>query len=494
MMSYLAMSTQFGIWVAPMFVAFCMVLIMPFVSKAWFRKYAIVAIAAGSVGGMVGTCLGLTWPSFYFLHRHGFEQMMHTPVIFAINISLFVFFAGICALIKAFSLKDKLVTRLPFPMSQLIHDIVYIDDVKSNQKMMVHGVLVSSAWNIFLRAQQVVLQPYSTMFHMIPMLISLGFIAGQYSAISLLIGMCIRQFALIGLKAHFFANVAQQEFIIFFCLGIFLALIVMQVVLYIWSNFSKLFNIVIQSSVVWRLATKRKFFIVGSLIVGVIAFLLSWHVNILVQIYMFMMLGFIAYYVSLIAGKSGTVDLPIFIWMFVFPLLFVCHGIGVLSFIVFSMIYVGVVLDSLFSYKLAELSDISYERIMKYQIVGFLTAVVSVGFIMWWYFHTFTLGSDILKAQSAQDFDFMLTMNVADVFHYHYQIIICGFLCGLVIKKMFKDPLVVVAAILMSNMITMWSVIAGALSLFVKNRETYYPFWFGVYASHALWMVLQVLV
>jgi hypothetical protein len=124
MMSYLAMSTQLGPWVAPVFVVVCMVLAMPLTSKDWFKKYVIVTIAAGSIGGMVGTCLGLTWPAFYFLHERVFELSMKSPLTFASNVSMFVFCAGLPAFVAAYFFKDYLIVhrKLPFPMSKLIHD------------------------------------------------------------------------------------------------------------------------------------------------------------------------------------------------------------------------------------------------------------------------------------------------------------------------------------------------------------------------------------
>ncbi len=497
MMSYLAMSTQLGPWVAPVFVVVCMVLAMPLTSKNWFKKYVVVTIAAGSMGGMVGMCLGLTWPSFYFLHQQTFSESMKSPVLFASGISVFVLCAGVLAFLMTYFFKDYLIVqrRLPFPMSKLIHDVVCINDARSSQVMMAQGIVASSAWNMFLWAQRVMLSPYVVMLHMIPMLVSIGFVAGRLSAVSLLIGMASRKCVLYGIRNQYFLTSSDKEFMVTFCSGIFVALISAQALLYLLRNKGRVYQAFTLSGFFERVAKlcqvrHTRLLLVAGIVLPMIL-LHVCNVSWLAQMYLFIVLLLVTYYVSVIVAKIGVVDLSVFVWVILLPLAYFASDnqlTGVVSVMVFSMLCVGLVVDLLFSYKLAELSDIAYVRILRYQLLGFVVALVSSGFILWWYAHNFQLGSSELLAQSAQEFNVMIEFGT-----YDHRIVVLGFIFGLIMRLFVPEALVVVGSMLMTTSVTMWLVIAGAFSYLVKDRERFYPFWFGVYASHALWMMIWAL-
>ncbi|HSW76257.1 MAG TPA: hypothetical protein VLG50_04405 [Candidatus Saccharimonadales bacterium] len=492
-MSYLAMSTQLGPWVAPVFVIVCMVLAMPLVPRSWFKEHVIVTIAAGSIGGMVGTALGLTWPSFYFLHEHAFAQSIKSPMIFAGTISLFVLTAGMLAFLIVYLFKDHLIVRkaLPFPMSRLVHDIVYIDKEKSSQSMMTQGIIASTAWNIFLYAQRVWLHPYAMQLHMIPMLISIGFVAGEQSAIPLLIGMASRKLALYGLRNNFFLQYSDTEFIIRFCSGILIALFLARVGLLISERkqirATSDFFVMLK-----RLYTNyylRIFFIVA--ILGSLLFLHAWNISWVLLLYVFIFLLFLCYNAAYMVGVVGVIELGLFVWLIVLPLadIYTVASTSVVAVAVFCMICIGMVVDLMFSNKLAYLSNIAYSKIIKYQLLGFIVAVISSGLIMWWYTYSFKLGSLPLTAQSAQSFDLMIFTG-----QYKHRVVLSGMLFGFIIRKIVAEPFTVIGSMLMSTATTFWLVLAGAFSYFVKKDEKFYPFWFGVYASHALWIMILAFV
>ncbi|MCX5924007.1 MAG: hypothetical protein NTZ68_01095 [Candidatus Dependentiae bacterium] len=492
-MSYLAMSTQLGPWVAPVFVVVCMVLAMPLVSRSWFREHVIITIAAGSIGGMVGTCLGLTWPSFYFLHEDAFMQSMKSPMIFAGTISLFVLSAGAMAFLMAYTLKDHLIVehKLPFPMSRLVHDIVYIDKEKSSQAMMKQGIVASTAWNIFLLVQRVWLHPYATQLHMAPMLISIGFVTGSMSAIPLLVGMVSRKVVLYGLRNNFFMQYSDKEFIIRFCSGILLVMFLFRLLALfkehkhkiMSSDFFKLFIRLYK-----RVGFRLLFFLS---IIGSVLLLHTWNVSWLAQIYLLSSLLFLSYSAAYMVGVVGVVELGLFIWLIVLPIadIYTVTSTSVVAVSVFSMVCIGIVVDLMFSCKLAALSNIAYSRLLRYQVLGFMVAAISSGFIIWWYAHSFQLGSNSLMAQSSEGFDWMIQHG-----KYNHRVVLCGMLFGLILRKVISEPFTVVGSMLMSVSITFWLVLAGAFSYFVKKDKKYYPFWFGVYASHALWMMILAFV
>jgi hypothetical protein len=466
---------------------------MPLVSRSWFREHVIITIAAGSIGGMVGTCLGLTWPSFYFLHEHAFIESMKSPMIFAGTISLFVLSAGILAFLIAYLIKDHLIIehKLPFPMSRLVHNIVYIDKEKSSQAMMTQGIVASTAWNIFLLAQRMWLHPYALQLHMIPMLISIGFVAGRLSTVPLLVGMTSRKLVLYGLRNNFFVGYSDKEFIIRFCSGVLLALFLSRLVL-LFKQRRHLLATSDFFTVFMRLYKRRflRIFFVASIICSILL-LHAWNVSWFSQIYVFIILLFLCYNAAYMVGVVGVIELGLFVWLIVLPLvdIYTVASTSVVAVAVFSMICIGLLIDLMFSCKLASLSQIAYSKIVRYQILGFVVAVICSGFIMWWYAHTLQLGSTSLMAQSAQGFDLMIQVG-----QYSHRVVLCGVLFGLVLRRVVSEPFTVIGSMLMSTSITFWLVLAGAFSYFIKKDEKYYPFWFGVYASHALWMMILAFV
>jgi hypothetical protein len=330
---------------------------------------------------------------------------------------------------------------------------------------------------------------------MIPMLISIGFVAGRFSTVSLLIGIVSRKLSLYA-KNQYFISSPDKEFIVTFCSGVFLALIITQVLLYIFKNRGNEYQAFTLSgffsSVVRRLNSKYKVILfVGGLFIPIV-FLHAWSVSWMAQVYLLFALLAVAYYVCVIVAKIGVLDLSVFIWLILLPLSYLYSGNQLTSVVcvsVFSMLCIGLVVDLLFSYKLAELSNISYGRILRYQILGFLVAVISSGFIIWGYLNIFKLGSFDLLAESAQEFNVMIQFGT-----YDHSVVIVGFVFGLFLRLIVPEPLVVVGAMLMPTTVTFWLVLAGAFSYFINNCQRFYPFWFGVYASHALWMMIWALI
>ena len=51
----------------------------------------------------------------------------------------------------------------------------------------------------------------------------------------------------------------------------------------------------------------------------------------------------------------------------------------------------------------------------------------------------------------------------------------------------------VLGGLLMPLNITIGLVIGGLATLFVKDKEEYFPFWSGVFAANSLWMIFQAL-
>jgi len=496
LMSYLAMAITIAPWVAPVFVMVLMILLLQVVNKEWFKHHVVVGIAAGSLGGMVGMCLGLTWPSLYFLHKETFLLWMQSPWKFAGTISLLVFAAGSFAFLIANFLRYHLIVEcdLKFPMSRLVHDIVYVDNQRRGVMMMLNGLVVSSSWNIFTWIARVPFHAYTSQLHTIPIFLSIGFVAGQLITIPLFIGLCSRIVALTFLKNDFFQMVKEQEFILTFSSGMLLGLVSIVVLSYLLKVFKNKTGIAggDLALLVSRVLKHRLY--LGCLFFSVLlccAVLYSWNVSWIQQLYVLISLFFLCSVVAFIVGEVGVVEVQSFVNFIILPFtyFFFVSSMSALVIIVFCTVCVGVVVDLFFSYKLAHLAKIPYMRILKYQLLGFFVAATCVGFILWWYIYVFKLGSTHLLAEQALSQEILITFA-----NYNYKILAMGFAYVAVLSFFCKEILVIIGGIMMPVSMSFWLILAGGFSYFIKKREQFYPFWFGVYASHSLWMIIRVLM
>lgn len=492
MMSYLAMNTQMGPWIAPVFVVVSMMLAIPIVSRRWFAKYAIITIIAGSIGGMVGGCLGATIPSFYFLNKNMFLQWMQHPSQLAIILGLFVLCAGSLSFLVAYLIKDYLILgqQLKFPMSQLIYDIVAIDKERKNHGLMLVGIVVASVWNLAYLTGKTFLQVYVAQIHIIPLMFSVGFVAGKLVAIPVLIGLATRTVGLEWLHDRFFPDMLRLEFLVTFCIGMLLAVMLTSLISILYRGTFKEF--LIYKKV--RAYFKNSWLLVLTMSVLLMcSFLLKFSgVHYVGQLYVMTMLIACCFSIGLIVAEIGVVDLDSFVFMVLLP--FVYHHVvttsnTVLMVAVFSTLSLGMVADLLFSYKLADLAKISYVQILKYQIVGFCVAVVSAGFVIWWYIHLFGLDSMQLLAPKAHELDNLISFG-----SYNYQVLLCGCVWGWVISMLSYDTLSVIGATLMAPSVAVWLIVAGSVSHLVRHREKYFSLCFGVYAAHSLWIMVRAVL
>lgn len=490
MMSYLAMNTLLGPWVAPVFVVVCMVIMISIIAKRWFQEHAVITIAAGSIGGMIGTCLGLTLPSFYLLFKDEFNIKLASPVLFSAGITLLVLSAGALAFLTVYFIKDHVIIerKFPFPMSQLVYDMVFMNSQKKSYWLLWLGIILSSVWNGVAMVGRTALQLYSAQLNLIPMMISIGFVAGSKISVPLLIGLATRTGALEVVHDRFFSSMIPTEFLVMFCFGMLLPLILGAVV----SVFSFHGMKKIIASRKLQLKLQSMHFIILACVVLVFSslFLKIAEVSWQGQLYALPVLLVVCFYVAGIVGEIGVIEFDNFVWFVILPLVYFASmsAQGILEIAMFSTLCIGIVVDLLFSYKLAQLANVSHQKILKYQLVGFFVAALCSGVVMLWYFKSFDLGKLQLFNPKAYELDDMINFGV-----YNYRVVLCGFLWGLVIRFMSKELLAVIGATLMAPSVSIWLIVASALSSLVYQREKLYPLWFGVYAAHSLWMTIRAI-
>lgn len=495
-MSYIAMAIDIGPWVAPIVSIVFMLLLFQGIQKDWVQKNIVLGIAGGSVGGMVGMCVGLTWPTFYFLHGNTFASWIASPFKFAGMVGLLTLAAGCIAFLITFFLREHLIVehKLRYPMSTLVHDIVYMDKKTKKSAMMAHSVAIASSWNIFTWIARLPLQHYLVYLHAIPVFVSIGFIAGHTIAIPLLIGMLSRVVILMTVKETFFYFEKEETFLLTFASGMLFAVIVMSLYYLLRSLYVKTGK---QTQLHFILLVKRfahsRIYVTALLLSLVLcsAVFTSWGIVWMQQFYILVALFFLCNVVAKIIGDVGVLDIQSFVSFIMLPLIYISHmhSLQALVTTVFCTICLGVVIDLMFSYKLAHLAKVDYQKILKFQIIGFIVAACSIGFVLWWYIKTFTLGSVNLSAQQALHQEAFITFG-----SYNYYVLTLGFMFGAILFMLYTEMLVVIGGFMMPVYMAFWLILAGAVSYLTSRPQKYYPFWFGVYASHALWMLIRISV
>ena len=96
------------------------------------------------------------------------------------------------------------------------------------------------------------------------------------------------------------------------------------------------------------------------------------------------------------------------------------------------------------------------------------------------------MGSSELFAYRAQSRQLLIQTK-----HFDYIVVDCGALFGFCLKQIHLNPMLVLGGLLMPFDITLGLVAGGLLATISANKEDWYPFWSGIFASSSLCMLLR---
>ncbi|MBI2353174.1 hypothetical protein HYV11_02975 [Candidatus Dependentiae bacterium] len=493
LMSYLALGVEITFWVAPIFSLVVVVLLLPFFKKGKFDEWPFFLIASGSVGGIVGMSVAFSWPTLYFLHKKIFLEWMQSTLFFATMISALVIAAGTFALAivyvsKTYFFNDQ---NMKFPTVRLVDSMLQYDARSFRSKMMGKGILASLVWSavglLFRLRGFLLLQ-----IHTIPTLLGIGFVAGHMVTKPLFIGMVLRILLLFGVKEWNLKPIVLEDLILTFSLGMLFALILLSLFSFLKYIKSFVRNEVENIAFSEIIKTLRNDFF--SLVLILCAFIFCsvvlayWNITILQQLYIGGAVTIASLIVASIFGQMGVLDLSSFGSFIVVPIgyLFPISSESKLIAFMFCTLVMGLLITILFSWKLANLAKISFKHLFGYQFLGFFISAISIGFIVWWYMERLRLGqSPLFSAQS------LLQERFITLSGYDHSIFLLGFLAAMVIHFFVKDVSIVIVGCMMQIPTVAWLVLAGIIAYFINDCQRYYPFCFGLYASHAIWLFIQ---
>ncbi len=493
MMSYLAMSTQLGPWVAPVFVVVCMVFVIPFVKSKWFYEHAVITIASGSVGGMIGICLGLSFPSFYFLHKDLFDSWAANPLKMCFILFAFILCAGFYALFLSHFLRHYFLHQpyAKFPMSQLVYDVIFVDRQQKSHHQMVAGLGVATLWNGIMMTIQSSLVMYASQLHMVPLISTVGFIAGVSIVFPVILGFCIKIFILDIVAFYTGSQASGNSFLITFCFGMLITVLLHM----LWHAWKKRKDVdVAQRNKYWREKFKHsKFFVFVYLLIFSVSFglLKSFGASSLVCFYSFFAIAWLSKYMVEIISEVGIIDVDNYVWFVILPLVYnmALASDGIVAIAVFAMLSLGLIVDFMFSYKLADLANVSYPKIVRYQIVSLFCAALVAGLFFLWFSRMWEANYFELSGFKAHELDALIQYAF-----YDYKVLLSGIVVGCLILTMTSELLLTIGAVLMAPFTSGVLVVVAAITHFIKKKEKWYPLWFGIYAGHMLWLGLQIFI
>ncbi|MBI2344622.1 hypothetical protein HYV10_00940 [Candidatus Dependentiae bacterium] len=490
-MGYLAMTTELGPWIAPIFIVVCTIFMRQFLYKRTTdSKYILAIVASGSIGGMIGMCLGLSFPSFFFMPEKIFKAWLMHPIYLVSIVGAFILVAGLYAFLLGYVLRHYFLiqTDRKFPMSQLVYDVLYSNNPEQIKLLAFIGVILSLIINRIITFSRFLSSTQIVNFNMYPLLASIGFISGQAVAIPVLIGLMTRVITLRLVHIYIPSNITDNSLVITFSMGMIVA----------WLIFNVSSVFIQRSAKYWQTHSfflqiiKKRWFQVWFLLAfgSNVLFLYYWNVSVLVAIMIFAVLMLLALYSVDIISTIGILEIQTYVSFVLFGMIYFIPAtmITMIATSVLATLCLGIVIDLLFFYKLAKLANVDYGFIIKYQIIAVVAAVICSGIIFWYFCNYFDIQSYAALTKKTYQFE-----EFFKYVEYNPKIFLLGFVYGILLHYMLGELLAIIGGILMEPVVAGILVSSGAFANLIKKREKVYPVFLGIYAGHILWMLLGML-
>lgn len=508
-MSYIAMATPIGPWIGPTLVLLGIPLYRIFIQNQINRSLAM-SVIAGSLGGIIATALGFSFPTLYFLDPHFFNAWISVPFYFCSFLTFFVLIAGLCAFWFTDYFHKKFLDeqQLSFPIGQVMHSMIASHSEIKQSYSLFSGVALTAVFCLLqdgICAFKGIIPKTITLltkkmvygftipllvFDLWPMLWAIGFVTGHVIAVPLAIGACAQIFLTGPLHYHFFKYLSSVEFTLAFCSGMVVA--------------GAFFAFLGLPSMVVKLVRSRQstmdfseikkalqdHWIMGALALGTTVLFFSYYrFSVLAQCFIMVSTLVWTYQTVFVAGKVGLATLGRYATFVMIPamMLFKLNYLQIVIVATFVELVGGITVDLFFGRKLAALSRIDHRMARRWQLLGILISALCIGFVFWALITHFGLGSEKLVAYRAQSRQLLINVQQFD-----YIVLCLGFLFGVILKYTHVNPALVLGGLLMPLNLSIGLIFGGFLSLLTSERVSWEPFFSGIFAYNALWMLIKV--
>lgn len=513
-MSYISMATPIGPWIAPTLVL-ALILVFKAMRVQIKNRNIALAVVAGSVGGILATGLGFSFPTLYFLDPVLFNSWMAQPMYFAGIITCFSLVAGGFGMVLANNIEHKLLVEqdLPFPIGQLIYKMIAVQHhIRKAYELAVGFVstfIFCALQDGFFAVSScipkslIINQPFAIgvwsipciSFDLWPMLWAIGFIAGHMIAVPLAVGALSGPLLAGPIHRVWFSYLSSTEFLLAFCSGMVISgtllgfLTLPKSAMELFKKFRAGNALAgVKFSIPLTLRTCLEYALI---LVSASAFLTYFNFSFVSQIYLLVFTAICTYQIAVIAGKIGLALLGRYATFVMVPAMFLFNldFVQIVLIATFVEVVGGVATDILFGRKVGALSGISSQVMMRYQYLGILVSSLTAGVVFWYLINHFHLGSPELFAQKAQGRQLLIHAKQFDVY-----VLLLGIAFGWILSKIKINPTLVFGGLLMPMNISLGLIVGGFLTRFAKDRTEWEPFWSGVFASNSIWMLLKAII
>jgi OPT oligopeptide transporter protein len=508
-MSYVSMAAPIGPWIAPTLVLIALFL-YGVARKPVDTQQVALAVASGSIGGIIATAVGFYMPTLFFADRLLFAEWLAHPWFFAALISLIVGIAGWfgiwCALLAESQFIDE--QHLSFPISHLVHGMIVAHAQVRKMYELVAGFFSTLCFCIlqdgFFGSTTFIPKSLSLLartavgpfvipavrFDLWPMVWAIGFITGHLIAVPLAVGALATMFLIAPINAYWFKSVASMDFILAFCSGI----VVITTIEGMWGSLRKFVKIRASTTngmhrMMCSMYAHKRFLKEGICIAAAIVMMCMYcGLSIIAAIYIVIFTAMCTYQMMGIAGKIGIAPLGRFATFVMVPaMLLFTRDVWHLTLIsVFVSACGGVAVDVLFGRMLGRLCNVEPKIMERYQYLGLLIGSLVVGGIFVIVVQHIPLGSAELFAHKAQTRALLFNCN-----QFNWSVVVLGGLFGLVVQWFNCNPIFVLGGILMPLNLSLGLIFGGFLAYCSAHKDRYEAFWSGVFASNSLWMVIR---
>lgn len=504
---YVSLATGLGPWLAPTLVLIAGGVLCVF-SHNSTRQAVIYAQAIASTGGSIAVAVGFALPTFYFLQPTAFTKLLASPLSFALILGSIVLAAGLWGIAIAHQQAPQLLadTSLRFPVSAAItaalnstasylSSLLLFGGISSS--MIVCGVrdgmrrltATTPTWYLGNSLFGTILP-----LQLLPVAWSIGFLAGLPIALPLLIGMISKYAVVTPLNA--LTTLSYLDFTFAFCSGIVLGQTVqsllpmprllLQRAREWWCNRASSFA---DKTVIFERGPSfiDKSLLLPALLTVIVLTALSLPVA--AQLLLLILSYLFTQHLSHFACRTGLGTYGRYMTFAMVPIM-LCTAVSEWH-ITLICVFVGVAgataVDMLFSYKVAVDNGLAYERIREAQIIGLIITALTIGLLFWLLCSQFPLGGSELVAHRAHGRALLLHSFSFDV-----PVLLYGALFGGVLRFLRINPILAFGGLIMPNAITIGLVLGASVRAATRTPDQYAPFWSGVFAGDALWVLTQL--
>ena len=517
-LSYISMAVMIGPWIEPTIVLVATLISAFFLRKIYEKEHnqAIALVTSGaSIGGILATACGFSFPTLYFLDPELFTSWLQSPLYFVSFMAGLSFIAGAFGfLVAQFFEYDLLVTeKMEFPVGQIVYRMIFAQNQIKKAIELAAGFFLTFFYGVFqtfsgyIPRVLVLIQTHVMTFFTIPavklpmlelpMLWSIGFITGHLIALPLLVGIFSKIFIMSPLHTYYFPHLGNEMFSLAFGGGMiaygtligFLSL--PKSFIGFFKNNSQLSKNKEALNSFYEKYTLSLLLQWVMLLSATSAFLFYCDFSLPAQAYLVFFTIIVTYQLLVIGGKMGIAPLGRFATFVLVPgmLLFSFNALQIMLVSTFIEIAGGVGVDVLFGRKTALLAGIERKKVAAFQWLGLVISSLSVGVFFWILITKLGLGSEQLIAQKALNRAMLFKVSSFDFFA-----LLSGALYGAILKDLKVNPMFVLGGILMPLDFSLVLAAGGLSTYLVKDKEAWYPFWSGVFAANSLWMIIRALL